>query len=55
MGTVGRGEKGMGRKGGREVCTQTTWDQSGQESHHDAKEGFQVSKVQEQGRDFQAK
>jgi hypothetical protein len=23
----------------------TTWDQSGRESHHNAKEGFQVSKM----------
>jgi hypothetical protein len=40
---VGEREKGMGRKGG-EVSTQATRDQSGRESHHDAKEGFQVSK-----------
>ncbi len=47
--TVGKREKGMGRKG--EVSIQPTWDQSGRESHHDAKEGFQVSKkgIQEQG------
>ncbi len=43
-GTVGEGEKGMGRKGGREVSIQPTWDQSGRELHHDAKEGYQVSK-----------
>jgi hypothetical protein len=42
-GTIGEGEKGMGRKGG-EVTIQPTWDLSGRESHHDAKEGFQVSK-----------
>jgi hypothetical protein len=36
--------KGMGKKGGGEVSTQATWDQGGRESHHDAKEGFQVSK-----------
>jgi hypothetical protein len=49
-GTVGEGEKGMGRKGG-EVTIQPTWDLSGRESHHDAKEGFQVSKkrIQEWG------
>jgi hypothetical protein len=35
----------MGRKGGEgEVITQAIWDQSGRESHHNAKEGFQVSK-----------
>jgi hypothetical protein len=41
-GTIGGKEKGMGRKRG---------DQSGWESHHDAKEGFQVSKkgIQKQG------
>ncbi len=40
-----RREKGMGRKGGRgEVSTQAAWDQSGRESHHNTKEGFQVSK-----------
>jgi hypothetical protein len=44
-GTVGEREKGMGRKwGGGEVRTQATRDHSGRESHHDAKEGFQVSK-----------
>jgi hypothetical protein len=43
-GTVGEREMGMGRKRGWEVGTQATWDQSGQESHHNAKEGFQVSK-----------
>ncbi len=43
-GTVGEREKGIGRKQGGEVSTQATRDQSGRESHHDAKEGFQVSK-----------
>ncbi len=50
-GTVGNGN-GEERGGGRSVYTiQPTWDQSGRESHHDAKEGFQVSKqgIQEQG------
>jgi hypothetical protein len=49
-GTIGGKEKGMGRKRGG-VSIQPTRDQSGQESHHDAKEGFQVSKkgIQEQG------
>ncbi len=42
-GAVGERQKGMGRKGG-EVSIQSTRDQSRQESHHDAKEGFQVSK-----------
>jgi hypothetical protein len=41
-GTVGEREKGMGRKGG-EVSTQATWDQSGRDSQHNAKDGFQVS------------
>jgi hypothetical protein len=40
---------GMGRKGGK-VSIQSTRDQSGRESHHDAKEGFQVSKKGIQGR-----
>jgi hypothetical protein len=35
--------KGDGEEGG-EVSIQSTRDQSGRESHHDAKEGFQVSK-----------
>jgi hypothetical protein len=50
-GTVGEGEKGTGRKRGGKVIIQPTRDQSGRESHHDAKEGFQVSKkgIQEQG------
>jgi hypothetical protein len=39
----------MGRKGGK-VSIQSTRDQSGRESHHDAKEGFQVSKKGIQGR-----
>jgi hypothetical protein len=49
-GTVEEREKGMGRKGG-EVSIQPTRDQSGRESHLDAKEGLQVSKkgIQEQG------
>jgi hypothetical protein len=34
-GTVGEKEKGMGRGG--EVSTQATRDQSGRESHHDAR------------------
>jgi hypothetical protein len=37
----------MGRRG--EVSIQPTWDQSGWESHHDMKEGFQVSKRGVQG------
>jgi hypothetical protein len=46
---------GEGKEGG-EVSTQATWDQSGRESHHNAKEGFQVSKRgREQGRDFPGK
>ncbi len=36
--------KGDGEERGGEVSTQATRDQSGQESHHNAKEGFQVSK-----------
>jgi hypothetical protein len=56
----GKGErgKGMGRKwGGGEVSLQSTRDMSGRESHHVAKEGFQVSRkgVQKQGRDFPGK
>ncbi len=44
MGNRLRKGKGVGRKGGEEVSTQATWDQGGWESHHDTKEGFQVSK-----------
>jgi hypothetical protein len=51
--------KGMGSKwgGGGEVSLQPTRDLSGQELHHVAKEGFQVSRkgVQKQGRDFPGK
>jgi hypothetical protein len=50
--------KGMGSKwGGGEVSLQPTRDLSGRESHHIAKEGFQVSRkgVQKQGRDFPGK
>jgi hypothetical protein len=48
---------GMGSKGGGEVSTKPTRDLSGWESHHDAKEGFQVSKkrIQEQGKRFPGK
>jgi hypothetical protein len=55
-GTVGERQKGMGRKRG-EVSIQSTRDQSGRESHHDTKEGFQVSKkgIHGRGRDFQAR
>ncbi len=51
-GTVGGRGKGNGEQmGGGEVSLQPTRDLSGQELHHDAKEGFQVSRkgVQEQG------
>ncbi len=43
--------KGDGKERGGEVRIQPTRVQSGRESHHDAKEGFQVSKkeIQEQG------
>ncbi len=37
---IGDGEE----KEGGEVSKQATWDQSGRESHHNAKEGLQVSK-----------
>ncbi len=56
----GKGKREWGAKGGGEVSIQPTWDLSGhcplrslstgQESHHDAKEGFQVSKTGVQGR-----
>jgi hypothetical protein len=39
----GMGDGGGEEKGG-EVSTQVTWDQSGRELHHNAKEGFQASK-----------
>jgi hypothetical protein len=43
-GTIGERGKGNGEPRGGEVSIQPTRDQSGWESHHDAKEGFQVSK-----------
>ncbi len=43
-GTVGVRGKGNGEQGRGEVSVQPTRDLSGRESHHDAKEGFQVSK-----------
>jgi hypothetical protein len=48
--------KGDGEEGG-EVSIQSTRDQSGRESHHDTKEGFQVSKkgIHGRRRDFQAR
>jgi hypothetical protein len=47
-GTVGG--KGMGSKGkGGEASIQPTRDLSGRESHHDAKERFQVSRKGVQG------
>ncbi len=49
QGTVGGRQKGMGRKGGK-VSIQSTRDQGGRESHHDAKEGLQVSKKGIHGR-----
>jgi hypothetical protein len=56
-GTVGGRGKGNGeQKGG--VSIQQTRDQSGRESHHDAKEGFQASKREGQetrGGDFQVR
>ncbi len=54
---MGEGEKGMGSKWGGEVSIQPTRDLSGRELHHDAKEGFQVSRkgVREWGQGFQAK
>ncbi len=52
---MGEGEKGIGSKRGG-VSIQPTRDLSGRELHHDAKEGFQVSKrkLRNGGRDFQA-
>ncbi len=55
-GTVGEGEKGMGRKGG-EVSIQPTRDQSGQGFAPRQRRDFQVSKgrvPRDKGRDFQA-
>ncbi len=49
-GTIGEEEKGMGSKRGGEVTIQPTRDLSGRESHHDEKEGFQVSKPGVPGR-----
>jgi hypothetical protein len=47
----GKGKRKWGANGGGKVSLQPTRDLSGRESHHDAKEGFQVSRkgVQEQG------
>ncbi len=47
-GTVGEGEKGMGRKGGVSVYSQPGIRVDGN-SHHDTEEGFQVSKRGVQG------
>jgi hypothetical protein len=43
----GRGKGNGEERGG--VSIQPTRDQSGRESHHDTKEGFQVSKREVQG------
>jgi hypothetical protein len=53
----GKGKKGMGADGGEEVSLQPTRELSGRKSHHDAKEGFQVSRkgIQEQGWGFPGK
>ncbi len=47
-GTVGEGEKGMGRKGGGSVHSQPGIRVDGN-SRHDSEEGFQVSKRGVQG------
>jgi hypothetical protein len=47
-GTVGEGEKGMGRRGGGSVYSQPGFRVDGN-SRHDTKEGFQVSKRGVQG------
>jgi hypothetical protein len=55
-GTVGEGEKGMGRKGGGSVYSQPGIRADG-DSRNDTEEGFQVSKgrvPRDKGRDFQA-
>ncbi len=57
-GTVGgRGKGNREQMRGGEVSLQPTRDLSGWESHHDAKEGFQVSRKGYRNRDwdFQAK
>jgi hypothetical protein len=55
-GTVGGRGKGNGEQSGGEVSIQSTRDLSGRESHHDAKEGFQVRREFRDGdRNFQAK
>ncbi len=56
-GTVGGRGKGNGEQKGGGVSIQPTRDLSGRESHHDAKEGFQVSKkgAQERGQGFPSK
>jgi hypothetical protein len=57
-GTIGGRGKGIGeQKGGEGQYTQPTRDLSGQELHHDAKEGFQISKkgAQERGQGFPSK
>jgi hypothetical protein len=53
---LGEGEKGMGSRKGGEVSIQPTRDLSGRESHHNAKEGFQVRReLRNGGRDFEVK
>jgi hypothetical protein len=53
----GKGKKVWGANGRGEVSLQPTRDLSGRESHHDTKEGFQVSRkgYRSRDRDFQAK
>ncbi len=53
----GKGKREWGANGEGEVSIQPTRDLSGRESHHDAKEGFQVSRkgVWEWGQGFQVK
>ncbi len=54
----GKGKREWGAKGGGgQYTVQPTWDLSGRESHHDAKERFQVIKkgVQGQGLGFPSK
>jgi hypothetical protein len=54
---MGKGKGDGEQMWGGEVSLQPTRDLSGRESHHVAKEGFQVSRkgVQKQGRDFPGK
>ncbi len=49
---MGKEKRKWGANGGGEVSLQPTRDPSGRESHHVAKEGFQVSRKGHRDRDW---